>query len=73
VTSGGWEKKRSDVSRSRASALDDFGTDFSSLASLQELPLTRVKLNQSLIAGIDTDHRSLTIGITRIRSSLDTA
>ena len=44
-----------------AIALDDFGTGFSSLASLQQLPLTRVKLDQSLIAGIDTDHRSLAI------------
>ena len=30
-------------------ALDDFGTGFSSLASLQHLPLTRVKLDQTLI------------------------
>jgi diguanylate cyclase (GGDEF)-like protein len=44
-----------------AVALDDFGTGFSSLASLQHLPLTRVKLDQSLIAGIDRDHRALAI------------
>jgi EAL domain-containing protein (putative c-di-GMP-specific phosphodiesterase class I) len=42
-------------------ALDDFGTGFSSLASLQHLPLTRVKLDQSLIAGIDRDPRALAI------------
>jgi diguanylate cyclase (GGDEF)-like protein len=42
-------------------ALDDFGTGFSSLASLQHLPLTRVKLDQSLIAAIDTDPRALAI------------
>jgi diguanylate cyclase (GGDEF)-like protein len=42
-------------------ALDDFGTGFSSLASLQHLPLTRVKLDQSLIAAIDRDPRALAI------------
>lgn len=44
-----------------AVALDDFGTGFSSLASLQHLPLTRVKLDQSLIAAIDRDQRALAI------------
>jgi diguanylate cyclase (GGDEF)-like protein len=42
-------------------ALDDFGTGFSSLASLEQLPLTRVKLDRSLIASIDTSSRSLAI------------
>ncbi len=36
-----------------AIALDDFGTGYSSLASLEQLPLTRVKLDRSLIASID--------------------
>jgi predicted signal transduction protein with EAL and GGDEF domain len=44
-----------------ATALDDFGTGYSSLASLQQLPLTRVKLDQSLIAGIDDSARSASI------------
>lgn len=42
-------------------ALDDFGTGYSSIASLEHLPLTRVKLDQSLIAGIDTRERSRVI------------
>lgn len=44
-----------------AIALDDFGTGYSSLASLQKLPLTRVKLDRSLIAGIDDNARSASI------------
>jgi len=44
-----------------AIALDDFGTGYSSLASLQRLPLTRVKLDRSLIAGIDDNARSAAI------------
>jgi diguanylate cyclase (GGDEF)-like protein len=44
-----------------AIALDDFGTGYSSLASLQQLPLTRVKLDRSLIAGIDDNARSASI------------
>jgi EAL domain-containing protein (putative c-di-GMP-specific phosphodiesterase class I) len=44
-----------------AIALDDFGTGYSSLASLQQLPLTRVKLDRSLIASIDGSARSASI------------
>lgn len=42
-------------------ALDDFGTGYSSLASLEQLPLTRIKLDRSLIAGIDNSPRSAAI------------
>jgi diguanylate cyclase (GGDEF)-like protein len=44
-----------------AIALDDFGTGYSSLASLEQLPLTRVKLDRSLIASIDASPRSAAI------------
>ena len=42
-------------------ALDDFGTGYSSLASLEQLPLSRVKLDRSLVAGIDVSPRSAAI------------
>jgi EAL domain-containing protein (putative c-di-GMP-specific phosphodiesterase class I) len=44
-----------------AIALDDFGTGYSSFASLELLPLTRIKLDRGLIAGIDTSPRSAAI------------
>ncbi|MGA2777237.1 MAG: EAL domain-containing protein [Steroidobacteraceae bacterium] len=44
-----------------AIALDDFGTGYSSLASLEELPLSRIKLDRSLIDGIDTSPRAAAI------------
>jgi EAL domain-containing protein (putative c-di-GMP-specific phosphodiesterase class I) len=42
-------------------ALDDFGTGYSTLASIEQLPLTRVKMDRSLIAEIDRRPRSLAI------------
>jgi diguanylate cyclase (GGDEF)-like protein len=51
------ELRRLDVSV----ALDDFGSGYSSLSSLERLPLTRVKLDRSLIDTIDTSARSLAI------------
>ncbi len=42
-------------------ALDDFGTGYSSLTSLQQLPITRVKLDRSLVQTIDTSARSAAI------------
>jgi Amt family ammonium transporter len=55
-----------------AIALDDFGTGYSSFSSLEQLPLTRVKLDRSLIAGIDTNPRSaaITIAIVAMCRSL---
>jgi diguanylate cyclase (GGDEF)-like protein len=44
-----------------AIALDDFGIGYSSLASLEQLPLTRVKLDRALIASIHTSPRSAVI------------
>jgi len=42
-------------------ALDDFGTGFSSLTSIERLPLSRVKLDRSVIAAIDSNPRSAAI------------
>jgi diguanylate cyclase (GGDEF)-like protein len=42
-------------------ALDDFGIGYSSLASLEQLPLTRVKLDRALIASMHTSPRSAAI------------
>jgi diguanylate cyclase (GGDEF)-like protein len=44
-----------------AIALDDFGTGYSSLASVEQLPLTRIKLDRSLIDRVDTSTRSAAI------------
>jgi EAL domain-containing protein (putative c-di-GMP-specific phosphodiesterase class I) len=42
-------------------AIDDFGIGYSSLTSLERLPLTRVKIDRSLVASIDTGTRSAAI------------
>ena len=42
-------------------ALDDFGIGYSSLTSLEQLPLTRVKLDRALIASVHTSARSAAI------------
>ncbi len=42
-------------------ALDDFGIGYSSLTSLEQLPITRVKLDRMLVEGIDSNARSAAI------------
>jgi EAL domain-containing protein (putative c-di-GMP-specific phosphodiesterase class I) len=42
-------------------ALDDFGTGYSSLTSLEQLPLTRIKIDRSLISCVDSSPRSAAI------------
>ena len=39
-------------------AIDDFGTGFSNIARLRAMPLDRVKLDQSLIADIETSEKA---------------
>jgi EAL domain-containing protein (putative c-di-GMP-specific phosphodiesterase class I) len=42
-------------------ALDDFGIGYSSLTSLEQLPITHVKLDRLLVASVDTNPRSAAI------------
>ncbi len=42
-------------------ALDDFGTGYSSLTSLEQLPITRVKLDRTLIEALDSSPRAIAI------------
>jgi diguanylate cyclase (GGDEF)-like protein len=42
-------------------ALDDFGIGYSSLTSLEQLPINRVKLDRMLVEGVDSNPRSAAI------------
>jgi len=44
-----------------ATALDDFGTGYSSLTSIEQLPLSRVKLDRSVLAEVDSNPRAASI------------
>ncbi|MET0280064.1 MAG: EAL domain-containing protein [Steroidobacteraceae bacterium] len=50
-----------------AVALDDFGTGYSSLTSVEKLPLSRIKLDRSLIEQLDTNPRSWSIAEATIQ------
>ena len=50
-----------------AIALDDFGAGYSSLKSIEELPLTRVKLDRSLIRDVDSSASAAAIVHSTIR------
>jgi diguanylate cyclase (GGDEF)-like protein len=48
-------------------ALDDFGAGYSSLKSIDELPLTRVKLDRSLMKDVDSNARTAAIAHSVMR------
>jgi len=53
-------------------ALDDFGTGFASLTHLRQLPLKRLKIDQSFVANVQSDPANAAIiaGIVQIAHSL---
>jgi diguanylate cyclase (GGDEF)-like protein len=48
-------------------AIDDFGTGYSSLSYLANYPISRMKIAQELVFGVDTDPRSATVVRAAIR------
>jgi EAL domain-containing protein (putative c-di-GMP-specific phosphodiesterase class I) len=48
-------------------AIDDFGTGYSSLSYLASYPISRIKIAQELVFGVDTDRRSATVVRAAIR------
>jgi EAL domain-containing protein (putative c-di-GMP-specific phosphodiesterase class I) len=48
-------------------AIDDFGTGYSSLSYLANYPVSRIKIAQELVAGVDADPRGATVVRAAIR------
>lgn len=48
-------------------AVDDFGTGYSSLSDLANYPISRVKITQELVSGVEADSRCATVVRAAIR------
>jgi EAL domain-containing protein (putative c-di-GMP-specific phosphodiesterase class I) len=48
-------------------AIDDFGTGYSSLSYLTSYPVSRLKIAQQLVAGVNSDDRSATVVRAAVR------
>ncbi|MGH1503580.1 MAG: putative bifunctional diguanylate cyclase/phosphodiesterase [Acidimicrobiales bacterium] len=61
------------VDRGAALALDDFGSGYSSVGHLLELPLQYVKIEGSLVAGLDgrPEHRALVRSVCELAGAMD--
>jgi diguanylate cyclase (GGDEF)-like protein/PAS domain S-box-containing protein len=51
--------------------LDDFGTGWSSLSHLAQLPIGGLKVDRSFVAGLDTGHAPIVDAILRLARALD--
>lgn len=54
-------------------ALDDYGTGFSNLRALLDMPLDKLKIDKSLVSGIENDNKvlDLVISLVQLGRSLD--
>lgn len=58
---GGMEQLRELCSAGVELSIDDFGTGYASLSLLHALPASRIKIDQSFVAGIPADRRAVAI------------